>query len=150
MAKATGRYLDLISKAITRHDGHTAYIWTHENGPGKGGHCHILIHVPPRHVKRITKLQRGWIEGITKRPYKTRTVLSRSIGGRLGLESTAPDQHFANLDAALSYVIKGALPDVAERFDMRRHEPGGLIIGKRCGMSQNVAPSQDRDHAIAS
>jgi len=39
--------------------------------------------------------------------------------------------------AALSYVLKGAGEAAAEKFNLERLEPGGRVIGKRCGTSQN-------------
>ena len=53
MAAATGRFIDLLAKLVARHGGCTAWHWTHENGPGKGGHCHLLVHVPAVLVARL-------------------------------------------------------------------------------------------------
>jgi hypothetical protein len=86
MAKATGRFLDLMTKAIARHGGATAWAWVHEGGVSKGGHCHLLTHVPPHLVAMVTRLQKGWLKRITVKPYRARVIHSRPIGGRLGLE----------------------------------------------------------------
>ena len=43
MVKATGRFIDLLTKALARHDSKTAWLWTLENGDRKGGHCHLLV-----------------------------------------------------------------------------------------------------------
>ena len=63
MVKATGRYTDLLTKALARHGSSTAWLCTHENAPGnrhdKGGHCHLLVPVPADLVPVITALQRG-------------------------------------------------------------------------------------------
>lgn len=138
MAKATGRFLDLLSKALARHGSKTAWLWVHESGHGKGGHCHILVHVPAELVAKITRLQRGWLRIITLRTYRARVIYSAPIGGRLALERSNPDLHLANCKAALAYVLKGASPGAALAFNLDRLEPGGLIIGKRCGTSQNI------------
>jgi hypothetical protein len=138
MAKATGRFLDLLSKALARLGSKTAWIWVHESGPGKGGHCHILVHVPAELVEKITRLQRGWLRIITLRTYRARVIYSAPIGGRLGLERGNPDLHLANCEAALAYVLKGASAEAALAFGLDRLEPGGLIIGKRCGTSANI------------
>jgi hypothetical protein len=45
MAKATGRFTDLMAKALARHGSGTALLWVHENGDRKGAHCHLLAHV---------------------------------------------------------------------------------------------------------
>lgn len=143
MARATYRFTDLLTKALARHGSGTAWLWTHENVPGnghdKGGHCHLLAHVPADLVPVITARQRGWLRRITGQPYRARVIHSKPIGGRLGLEAGNPDLHAVNLEAALTYVMKGANADAASQFSLERLEPGGRIIGKRCGISQNIA-----------
>lgn len=138
MANATGRYTDLMGKALARHGSDTAWVWTHENGHRKGGHCHLLAHVPADLVSRLTALHRGWLRRITGNPYRARVIHSKPIGGRLGLEEGNPHLHAINLDAALTYVLKGASREVASQFALERLEPGGRVIGKRCGTSQNI------------
>ena len=138
MAKATYRFTDLMAKALARHGSRTAWLWTHESGYGKGGHCHLLAHVPADLVPVVTALQRGWLRRITGQPYRARVIHSKPIGGRLGLEAGNPDLHAVNLEAALAYVLKGASPEAASQFGLERLEPGGRVIGKRCGTSQNI------------
>lgn len=138
MARATGRYLDLLSKAIARHGGRATYVWTHENGEGKGGHCHILAHVPPDLVKLMGNRQKGWLRTITGQSYRKRIIHSAPIGGRLGLERSNPELHLANVQAALAYILKGATPEAAAKFGLGRFNEGGRIVGKRCGTSQNI------------
>lgn len=138
MAKATGRFTDLMAKALARHGSDTAWLWTHESGHGKGGHCHLLAHVPANLAPLVTRLQRGWLRRITGKPYRARVIHSKPIGGRLRLEAGNPDLHAVNLEAALAYVLKGASPEAASQFGLERLEPGGRVIGKRCGTSQNI------------
>ena len=138
MARATGRFTDLMGKALSRHGSGAAWLWTHENGDGKGGHCHLLAHVPADLASVVTGLQRGWLRRITGNKYRARVIHSKPIGGRLGLETGNPDLHAINLDAALAYVLKGASPEAASHFALGRLEPGGRVVGKRCGTSQNI------------
>ena len=138
MARATGRFIDMLTKAITRCESRTAWIWVHEGGPGKGGHCHILAHVPASLVKPITRLQKRWLRAICGKPYKRGVIHSDPIGGRLGLETTNCPLHAQNLANALCYVLKGADGHAAAAVGLERLEPGGRIIGKRCGTSQNI------------
>ena len=139
MVKATGRFLDLLTKALARHKSKTAWLWTLENGDRKGGHCHLLVHVPAALVSVLTRLQKGWLKRITGRDYVKKVIHSKPIGGRLGLENGNPELHGTNLAVALGYVLKGAGPEAASKFGLARLEPGGRIIGKRCGVSQNVS-----------
>lgn len=138
MPAATYRFTDLLAKALRRHGCRTAWVWVHENGTGKGGHCHLLAHVPAMHVGLVTKLQRGWVRLITGQPYRRRAIKSVPVGGRLGVETANPAAHAANLAAALAYILKGADAEAASHFRLDRLEPGGLVIGKRCGTSQNI------------
>jgi hypothetical protein len=140
MAGATGRFLDLLTKALARHGARTAWLWVHENGEGKGGHVHILAHVPAGLAPIVSRLQRRWLRSITGQPYRARLIHSKPIGGRLGLEIGNPDLYAVNLTAALDYVLKGAAPEIAAQVGMARLEPGGRVIGKRCGTSQNIGP----------
>lgn len=144
MAHATGRFVDLLTKALARHGSKTAWLWAHEGGEGKGGHCHLLAHVPAKLVPRVTALQRGWLRRITGRPYRARVVLSRPIGGRLNVQINNPAIYAVNLDAATSYILKGASPKAAERFGLAKLESGGRVIGKRCGTSQNIGAKARR------
>jgi hypothetical protein len=138
MARAIGRFTDLLTKALARHGSSTAWLWVHENGEDKGGHCHLLAHVPPALVPLVVGLQRGWLRRITGEPYRARVIRSRPIGGLLGLEEGNPALHAINLVAALSYVLKGASEAAAEKFNLERLERGGRIVGKRCATSQNI------------
>jgi hypothetical protein len=138
MAKATGRFTDLMAKALRRHGSGSAWLWVHEGGERNGGHCHVLAHVPANLVPAVNGLQRGWLRRITGKPYRARVIHSKPIGGRLGLEAGNPDLYAINLESALGYCLKGAGPEAASLFGLDRLEPGGRVIGKRCGTSQNI------------
>ena len=138
MVKATGRFLDLLTKALARHKSKTAWLWTLENGDRKGSHCHLLVHVPAALVSILTRLQKGWLRRITGKPYRKRVIRSEPIGGWLGLEIGNPELLATNVAATLSYILKGANAAAAKQFGLERLEAGGRIIGKRCGTSQNI------------
>lgn len=138
MAKATGKFIDLLTKALARHGSATAWIWTHENGDGKGWHCHMLVHVPAALVPVVARRQLRWLRIITGKSYKKKVIYSEPIGGRLKVERDNPALHAVNLQKVLFYVIKGAGEEAVTRFGLERQEPEGLVIGKRCGSSQNI------------
>lgn len=140
MRRATGKFLDLLTKGLARNESATAYIWVAENAGGeKNWHIHILAHVPARLVRWLTGMQRRWLRSITGKPYKAGVIKSDPIGGRLDLEHGNPDLHAVNLSVAFGYHCKGASPATLEAFGIdRAHQPGGRIIGKRCGTSQNI------------
>jgi hypothetical protein len=138
---ANGRFLHLLTKALARHGSATTALWVQESGAGKGGHCHILAHVPANLVPAIANLQRRWLRSITGKPYRARVIKSDPIGARLGVETGNPALYAVNLRAALCYVLKGTTPAAANASGLTRLEPGGRCIGKRCGVSQNIGPT---------
>ena len=129
-AKATTAFLKYLREWL---GGRTAYVWARENGDGKGSHLHILAHIPTgRRMNGVRS--RRWIERITGRPYRPGTICTRRIAGS---GDPAGPVYAVNFGAALAYVLKGAAPDVAAALGID-HEPGGRIIGKRCGTSRNI------------
>lgn len=138
MVRATGRFIDLLSKTIVRHGGKTAWVWTHEGGEKKGGHVHILAHVPNDVIDVVTGLQRRWLKAITGNPYRSGVIRTKPIGPRRGVETSNPALHQENLKKVSLYIVKGLAPDLAQEVGISRPEPGGMVIGKRCGTSQNI------------
>jgi hypothetical protein len=114
--------------------GQTAYIWTRENGGGKGSHLHILAHLPEGREINGRRSMR-WIQNIAGQPYRRDVILTVKIAG-----AGQPDGalYAENLGAVLAYVLKGAEPEAAAAISIE-HKHGGRIIGKRCGMSRNLA-----------
>jgi hypothetical protein len=102
---------DVRKRWMTRRGHRTAWIVVHENGPGKGGHGHLLLHVPAGLVAALTGKQRAILKHITGSTYRARVIHSRPVGGKLAVERTAPGLHAANLANALHYIIKGAEDD---------------------------------------
>jgi hypothetical protein len=145
MATATRRFVDLLTKALARHGSPTAWLWVHEGGIDKGGHCHLLVHVPPKLVRIVSGLQKGWLRRITGRPYRAKVVKSIPVGGRLGCEASMPAVHALNLDNVLGYVLKGADADAVATFNLKQQEFAGRVIGKRCGTSQNIGPKARKE-----
>lgn len=128
MAKATGAFIDKLSKWLARRNARTAWLWVHENTGDKCWHAHILIHIPAACVRELPAAQKRWLKQVTGRTYSAKVIRSDPIGGRLGLELSNPPLHRANCEAALAYVLKGRNPD----------KPQGLILGRRCSTSQNI------------
>ena len=105
MASATGRFTGLLAKALARHGSNTAWVWVHENGDGKGGHCHLLVHVRPVDVPIITRLQMGWLRRITGQPYRRHVIRGDAIGRKLGLDTSNPEKWARNVDTTLGYIL---------------------------------------------
>lgn len=107
-------------------------IWTRESqrGTGTNEHMHVLMHVPPKLLLKFDEVVRGWPdhpEEIDCRPasYRTKTT---SSGKRTNV---------------MTYVTKNS-PQAAYT-GTRIYQPGGPILGKRFGMSRNLAaPARSR------
>lgn len=135
-AQATGAYLKLIRDWLASSRRTPAWLWVRENGEGKGSHVHILLHIPGGAHWTGTRMKR-WLALITGKPYVRSTIQTRRIAGSIGSRA-----YQANLGTVLAYVIKGASPEAAARFNLDRLEAGGRITGKRCGWSQNIGAAR--------
>jgi len=114
--------------------GQTAYLWTRENGGGKGSHLHILAHLPEgREIEGRRSMR--WIVRVTGKPYRRGVIMTEKIGGA---RQPAGALYSENLGTLLAYVLKGAEPEAAAALGID-HKHGGRIIGKRCGISRNLA-----------
>lgn len=145
MAAASGAYIGYLTKWLARRGHRIAWLWVHENAGDKGWHCHILASIPAELVQPLVGAQLRWLRAITGRPYRAKVIRSDPIGGRLRLETGNPALHLANARAALAYICKGASQPLLDAAGLdRQHEPQGLIIGKRCGVSQNIGAKARR------
>ena len=148
-AAATGRLVKLIRDWASKLGGEVAYAWLRENGPGKGSHSHILLHIPDglrlslsrRWYRRVT----GWTGRIPKLAVKT-----VCIGGTARAGQSASDWYQANLAVLLAYVLKGSDETTGKRLGLDKWGEGGRITGKRVSISINLksdcrlAPANDR------
>lgn len=103
------------------------YIWVAE---GKAGtvHVHWLVHIPPARLLEFEACIRAWMEKAVGQPVADDAV------------------HILRADTpkALSkYLLKGIDPLYAAFYGVR-HEPQGLVCGKRSGFSRNLGPSVKR------
>jgi len=139
-AAATARFLKLMGDWIRSRGGVLAYVWVRETGPNKGEHVHLLIHLPPDLAPGLKRRQRGWLKACGAN-WKAGVIYSRPIGLSLRhaeREDVGVEGYEANLSEALDYVLKGGDAAMREGLGVRRSEPGGRLLGKRCGVSRNI------------
>jgi hypothetical protein len=150
-ARATGDYLKRAADWHRLRRLPFAWTYVRENGPDKGSHVHILLHLPA--VARVTFLARHWrwIKFASRRRYVAGTILSKAVGGKLAADGAGP-VYAENLAYALGYVLKGVSRVDALTLELRRRPrrdgtapdnwgQGGRIIGKRVGASENLGAS---------
>lgn len=137
---ATGRFLKLAGDWIRSRGGRFAWIWVREGGSEKGEHVHILLHLPPHLAGGFNRRQRGWLKACGA-AWRAGVILSPPIGRCLAHAyqgELAGRSYAVNLGVVLDYVLKGADHRARESLGIRRREHGGEIVGKRCGVSQNI------------
>lgn len=130
--------LKLVREYATRKKGQFTAVWIREDGEGKGGHVHILMHVPA--ACQLRGRSRYWIR-LAAGTYRKKVSRVRSIGGWLGASVTGCEHYQHNLAEVLGYVLKCASTQTGEALALPRHGEGGLVIGKRCGFTQNIGPT---------
>lgn len=134
-AAFVGRLLSLVRKHVRRAGGELAALWARENGDRKGGHVHILLHVPSGMTLR--NLTRRWIKAAGGDPAR-RVSRVRTIGKTLANAKVGGEHYRDNADAVLAYLFKAASQETGKALELRCCGEGGRIIGKRCGTSQNI------------
>ncbi len=147
---ALGRLLKLIRDALAAMGLPFAFAWVRENDDGdgsKGSHAHILMHIPAAAGRGFLKRLPAWVRLAAGGRFNRRTrrvvgpayvkgaVLTRRIGGKLAV---APGVYRVNLALAVDYLLKGADDATAAALALELREPGGRVIGKRCGWSENI------------
>jgi hypothetical protein len=123
-AAATGAFLRMVRDWLRKQGAATAWVWVRENGPAKGAHVHIALHIPPGVPWRFGSARR-WIERISGRRYVPRAILTTRVAGHVNAPLVSPDHYAVNLAGLLTYMTKDA-------------SGGGTVVGKRCGHSQNL------------
>lgn len=137
---ATGRLLKLMGDWLRSRGRQAAFVWVREDGHGKGAHVHILLHLPPDLIDAFNRRQRGWLAACGTR-WRKGVLKTRSIGRTYQQALGGGLDYLANLAETVDYVLKGADHRTRERFGIRRCEDGGAVVGKRCGVSQNLGPT---------
>ncbi len=134
-AAFVARLLALARKHVRRAGGELAALWARENGDGKGGHVHFLLHMPSGMTLRNRTLR--WIKAAGGQP-RRRVSRVRTIGGTLRNAKDGGAGYRANADAALAYLVKGASEETGRLLALPRSGEGGPIIGKRAGWTENI------------
>jgi len=130
-----GRLLSAIRRYARARGIAFAAVWVREVGERNGAHVHIAMHLPADW--NLRQLTRKWIKAAGG-TYSKGISKVRSIGGGLNCAQSVPEKYWANLEALANYQLKGSAPAVANELGLSLRKLGGLIIGKRCGWTQNL------------
>jgi hypothetical protein len=134
---ATGHYLKQAGNWIKVNGGRFAWAYVREGGDDPGQHVHILAHVSPGLTAGYNARQRGWLKACGA-AWRKRVILTHPVGWSAHHALGGGDDYAANLAGVLDYVLKGADHRAREAHGVKRSKPGGVVIGKRAGRSQNL------------
>jgi len=136
---ALSAYLKQARDWTSNQGGQTACVWVRELSSA-GAHAHVLVHVPPALERMYLVKHRYWLMNACKRPYAKGAVCTRKIYGWESARRGQVETYLVNLKNVTAYLVKGANADAVNALNLNRKKPGGTIIGKRCGFSQNLGP----------
>lgn len=134
---ATGAFLTYARDWLRKQEHAFAYVYSRENGDGKGSHVHMLAHLPSDADWGFHRT-RPWLEAISDAAYVQGAIVTARIHGTRQGRVVQPDLYHANLARVVGYLTKGALPGVAAALTLERRAAGGTVIGKRAGRSENL------------
>ncbi|GGE21314.1 hypothetical protein GCM10011529_29910 [Polymorphobacter glacialis] len=140
-AKAVGALMTLHRQLLASRCLPFACVWVREDDDGdgsKGAHAYILMHVPPDAAPVVTRWQRRWLCRVTGLPYRRGALHTSRIGGKVRAATTSPSIYYPNLEAVVTYLLKGVGGETASALGLSRYNQGGNVIGKRCGWSENI------------
>lgn len=130
-----GRLLKLVREYAKRNNAPFTCIWAREGGDGKGGHVHILMHLPA--ALSLNGRTRKWVR-LAGGKCRAGVSYVRPVGGRL-LSADIGDAHYRhNAEMVSGYLLKGASVATGNVLGLRLYGETGRIVGKRCGWTQNI------------
>lgn len=134
-AAFVGRLLAICGRFTRARGGSFAAVWVREIGERNGAHVHIAFHWP--RGWKLGHFTRRWIEAAGGR-YSKGVGKVRPIGRSLHCAWTSRSLYLENLETLGNYFTKGSQNDVATELGLELLKPGGHIVGKRCGWTQNI------------
>jgi len=130
-----GRLLKLAGGFARRHGGRLAAIWVREGGEGKGGHVHILMHLPPG--LSLRGKSKRWV-GLAGGRCVARVSRVRPIAGRVAAAERGDAHYRHNVGNVRRYLLKNVDLEAGVDLGLKHKGQSGLVVGKRCGWTQNV------------
>ncbi len=134
-AAFVGRLLALCGRYARAKGGRFAAVWVREVGVRNGAHVHIAFHLP--RGWRLGYLTRRWIKAAGGQ-YSKGVSHIRPIGGSVNGAWTSPALYRENLERLGNYFTEARDNAVAAELGLDRLKPGGAIVGKRWGRTQNL------------
>jgi len=138
-------FLKAAADAVKYWGGEFAATWVRENGVNANGdptgtHVHILAHIPPHLVRQFIIAQVGWFSRVRLSDrHRKGTIDGYEIDGFETMIEGLPHDYACSLHKLVSYQLKSASQDTLAALHLGTpYQDGGMILGKRCGTSQNI------------
>lgn len=148
--KAQTSFFKLLRDWLTRWGQATAYVWVLERGEVMGIHSHVLIYVPPQHIPRLSRLQRGWLKRVgvvTKKGVIHSSPIGHTSHAAMSSDSGTDASYRQNLDTVIAYILKAADSKARCHHRLPKTPKYSLVTGKRVGTSRNVGAAAIRKYA---
>lgn len=134
-ATVTGQFMKLAKDWARRHGYRMCWAWVQEYGAVKGGHIHILLHVPAGLARQFAPMPLRWVKRLLPSAYRPKLLQSKRIGTDQ-MPLTAPRYYEMLLMAKVHYMLKAAPEDVAQELHLPRHGKFCSVFGKRLAVWQ--------------
>lgn len=122
--------LDKMSRRLRREGIPVAFAWVRENGPVKGAHLHLAIHLPHQHWGAF---KRYLLHAGRFTAFDAGGEAIKITGGRFGMY--VPSMRAG----ACRYILKSMAQTKCEALGIR-HKPTLPVKVKRCGISASIGP----------
>jgi hypothetical protein len=139
-----------LSRWLRHHTGGRTppyFIWCIENAAtpyGSNLHANLVVHIPRPLQAQFRMELPLWLARVTN----TVAVPANAV------HVQPVDDDRGGLPGLKRYFLKGVAPELAARYGVERlqkeHGPQGLVLGKRCGVSQSLGPRAREQHTILS
>lgn len=164
--EAIGHYLRMAGQWLATRGSPSTFVWVLEHAQGTGLHAHMLLHIPPEHVKQFADLARSeWLRhaGLQFAPG---LIKSERVGPRGFNPTEAKDyerqSYRRSLQGTLRYMLKAIDPEA--KSTLARYLPHAAdttistllgidteycqpIKGRRCSRSQNISKAARERYA---
>lgn len=129
-----GKLLKLLGDFARARNAQRAAIWAREGGPSKGGHVHILLHIPA--ALRLTGKTRLWVR-LAGGTAKQGVSFIRSVAGNVAAAESQSEHYWHNAEVVRCYLLKGADELAGKALGLEVSDQG-IVVGKRSGTTQNI------------
>lgn len=106
--QATVAFLKRYRDWMRRHGEKAYWVYSHETGPLRGIHVHLLLHVPPRLNAEFRRCPLRWTKASLRTSYVARTLKTRKVSAQQACDADRGELYELWLRFKLHYMLKTA------------------------------------------